>query len=149
MADRSYVAENEAERARLRALIARLSESDLTRPVGHGWTVAVTLAHLAFWDRRNLATIEEWQRSGVRVVPVDPDPINDSMLGQWQRLPPRQAAEEALAAAEAVDARVASLPGDLVQQILAQRPRTLVRAVHRREHLDEIERALAGPAQQP
>ncbi|HOG47090.1 MAG TPA: DinB family protein [Anaerolineae bacterium] len=140
----SCIAENDASRVELRALTARLSDADLARPIGHGWTVSSTLAHLAFWDQRNLATLREWQQSGVRVVPIDPDPINDAMLPQWLAMPPREALAEAFAAAQAVDRLVADLSDELIEAILAQRPRTVIRAMHRRQHLGEIERALAG-----
>jgi len=33
--DRPYVAENDAARKRLRALVARLSDDDLRKPIGH------------------------------------------------------------------------------------------------------------------
>src|SRR5882672_2875973 len=56
--DRSYIARNETERTRLRALVARLSDTDLARPLPAGWTVAGVLAHLAFWDQRALALLE-------------------------------------------------------------------------------------------
>ncbi len=140
----AYAIENDAERERLRGLVARLGDADLGRPIGHGWTVSAALAHLAFWDRRNLATLEQWERSGVQVIPVDPDPINASRLPEWLAMPPREAAAEALAAAEVVDGKVERLSTRLAEEILARRPRTIIRATHRREHLDEIERALAG-----
>jgi hypothetical protein len=50
--DRSYVALNDAERKRLEGLVARCSDADLERAMPAGWTVAATLAHLAFWDER-------------------------------------------------------------------------------------------------
>ncbi len=142
--DRSYLAENDAARERLRSLVARLTDEELRQPVGHGWTAAATLAHLAFWDRRTLERLEEWERSGVQIVPTDPDPINDGLLPEWLAMDPREAARAAVAAAEAVDAKVASLSGELVAEILARRPRTLVRATHRLDHLAEIERALGA-----
>jgi hypothetical protein len=49
-----------------------------------------------------------------------------------------------VAAAEAVDRKAETLPAPIVEAILAVRPRTLTRAIHRRQHLDQIERALAG-----
>jgi hypothetical protein len=50
---------NDAERARLAALIARLTDEDLIRPLPSGeWTVADTLGHLAFYDRRAQVLIE-------------------------------------------------------------------------------------------
>jgi hypothetical protein len=55
--ERGYATENAHKRQRLRALVARLRDDDLTRPLPNGWTVAITLAHLAFWDRQRLALL--------------------------------------------------------------------------------------------
>src|SRR3989442_2623295 len=74
-ADRSYVAQNNAQRERLRALVARLKDEDLRRPLPAGWTVAGVLAHLAFWDQRILVLIERWERSGPDLAP---HPLNRS-----------------------------------------------------------------------
>jgi hypothetical protein len=49
-----------------------------------------------------------------------------------------------IVAAEAVDRKAETLPAPIIEAILAARPRSLMRAVHRRQHLDQIERALAG-----
>ena len=55
---------------------------------------------------------------------------------------------EEFIAAEAVDTSAkgwrTSLAKPLVEQILAVRPRTLIRGIHRREHLAKIEAALEG-----
>ena len=144
--DTSYVAENEAELARLKAFVGRLSDADMARPVGAHWTVGVGLAHLAFWDRLWLAKFEEWERTGEVVVPrveTFVNGINDGMLPWWQAIAPARIKYEVITAAEAADSKAESLPEALVDAILAVRPRTLVRATHRRQHLDEIERALA------
>ena len=50
--DRSFVERNRASTDRIRALAARLSDVEMQHPVGEHWTVAIALAHLAFWDRR-------------------------------------------------------------------------------------------------
>jgi len=50
--DRSYVAENQAQLARLRALVDSLTDTELAQPMPAGWTVAGVLAHLAYWDQR-------------------------------------------------------------------------------------------------
>ena len=145
--DRSYVAENDAERARLKAFVAGLSDGDMTRPIGHGWTVAVGLAHLAFWDRLWLGKFEEWERTGVvKLPPVETfvNGINDGLLPWWLTIAPAQVRHEVIAAAEAADGKAGSLPEPLVEAIVSVRPRTIVRAIHRRQHVDEIERALAG-----
>ena len=42
--DRSYVEENRTQLERLRALVDRLSDQELSRPMEAGWTVAGVLA---------------------------------------------------------------------------------------------------------
>jgi len=143
---RPYATENDAERTRLKAFVAGLSDATIARSIGHGWTVGVGLAHLAFWDRLWLAKFEEWERTDVvRISSVENfvNGINDGMLPWWQAIAPAQIKYEVITAAEATDSKAESLPGALVEAILAVRPRTLVRATHRRQHLDEIEHALA------
>ena len=63
--DRTFHATNAQTCERLRALVARLGDADLQRPVGHGWTVAATLVHLAFWDLRAVALIERFGKDSV------------------------------------------------------------------------------------
>jgi uncharacterized damage-inducible protein DinB len=146
--DRSYVAENAAARASLRALAERSTDAQLARPLSAGWTVAGVLAHLAFWDQRILTLVERWTAAGPAAVPRplnhdDVDWINDAAKPLLLALPPRRAAELAVAIAEATDARVAALPDDFVQRnAAAGNPVNLLRATHRREHLGEIETAL-------
>jgi hypothetical protein len=145
--DRSFVIENDAERARLQALVGRLTDADMTRAMSEGWTIGVGLLHLAFWDRLSLSKFEEWERTGEVQVPGMRDMvdgINHAMLPWWRTVAPAQVRHEVVAAAEAVDRKAASLPAPIVEAILALRPRSLTRALHRRQHLDQIERALAG-----
>jgi hypothetical protein len=144
--DRSHQAKNDSERVRLEAVIGRLSDEDLKRAMPDGWTVASVLAHLAFWDQRAYLLLDRWQRDGI-APPADDeasvDWINDAAKPMFLALPPRRAAELAVAIAEATDRKVASLPDELVSRNAAlDTPVTLVRANHRRGHLDDIERAL-------
>jgi hypothetical protein len=144
--DRSYVAENDAERARLQAVVARLTDAEMEHPISEGWTVGVGLMHLAFWDRLSLSKFEEWERTGtVQMMPGREvvDGINDAMLPWWRTVAPAHIKHEVIAAAEAVDRKAATLPEPIIEAILAMRPRSLRRASHRRQHLDQIERALA------
>jgi Mycothiol maleylpyruvate isomerase N-terminal domain len=149
--DRPYIAENNRERARLRALVDRLSDGDLARSLDAGWTVGALLAHLAFWDQRILALIERWEKEGLRSTPrsidgKDVDWINDSAKALCLALSPRDAARLAVATADAVDRRVEALSDQHVAaNAAAGNPISLVRAEHRREHLDEIERVF-GPS---
>jgi DinB family protein len=143
--DRSYVAQNTAQRQRLRALADRLSEDELRRPLPAGWTIAAVLAHLAFWDQRILVLLERWERGADprRLDAADVDWINDSAKALCLALPPRAAARLAVSVAEAVDRTLESLPGErLAANTAAGSPINLLRAQHRQEHLDEIERSL-------
>jgi hypothetical protein len=145
--DRSYVTENEAERARLQAIVARLTDADLARAMSEDWTIGVGLMHLAFWDGLSLSKFEEWERTGtVEIPPLRDmvDGINRAMLPWWRTIAPAQVKHAVVAVAEAVDRKAATLPAPIVEAILAVRPRSLTRAIHRRQHLDQIERALAG-----
>jgi DinB family len=144
--DRSYVTENDAERARLNACVARLSHDEMARPISPTWTIGVALAHLAFVDRLWLAKFEEWERTGVVEMPPTGlfTGINDAMLPWWRTMAPVHVKHEVIAAAEAVDRKAESLPETWVEAIVAVRPQALRRASHRRAHLDTIERALAG-----
>lgn len=145
--DQPYVAANDAERARLRDLVARLGDDELSRPMDAGWTVAGVLAHMAFWDARALyfaerlargiaPTREEWE-------PENVDWINDAAKPLCLALPVRTAATLALEMAEEADRAVAALSVEQLADVLAQgQPFTPWRANHRREHLDDIERYL-------
>jgi uncharacterized damage-inducible protein DinB len=51
-------ARNTEATRRLRELVATLSDADLAAPLGGGWTVAMALGHLAFWDGRQRAALQ-------------------------------------------------------------------------------------------
>jgi DinB superfamily len=145
-ADRSYIAENDRERGRLEALAGRLDDAALSRAMPAGWTVAGVLAHLAFWDQRILVLIELLERGAP--VPLDDEEdvawINDAAKPLQLALPPRRAATLAVETARATDQAVATLSEELLaRNAAAGSPINLVRAGHRREHLDEIEQVLA------
>ena len=145
-ADRTYVTSNNAERARLQALVARVSDADLAKPMPAGWTVAAVLGHLAFWDQRIITLIETWQGSSAAPPQIhgeDVDWVNDAGKPFLLALPPRKAAELAVAIAEAVDRTVAGISEALIEKnAAAGSPLSLDRSVHRKEHLDEIESVL-------
>ena len=76
--DRSYIAENDRERRRLEALVGKLDDAALSRPMPDGRTVAGVLAHLAFWDQRIPTFIDVLER-GEKVPeenPIDVEWIN-------------------------------------------------------------------------
>lgn len=141
--NKAYVAENDAERQRLFQITAGLSEEDLARPLSEQWSVGATLAHLAFWDRYYLSLLQRWERNGFTPTPADADAINDAALVLISAIPPKAIVPLVQAAVEAVDHKVEMLAPELAEAIEnGGSPRILYRARHRREHLDEIERAL-------
>jgi hypothetical protein len=139
--------QEQSQRERLQRLVARLTDEQLATPLGGDWTVGVALAHMAFWDRRVVAQLEKWEHERRGPEPrdqIDSAVINDASLAQWRALTPRAAANEALAAADAADQALARTDPRVIEQIVAQAgPFGLPRAVHRAEHLDQIERAIA------
>lgn len=144
--DGSYVEKNDRERARMRALVERLGDADLRRPVNEQWTVAAVLVHVAFWDARAMFLADKLDR-GEAFTPADVEPddvrwINDSMRPLLHAIAPREAARTALRLAEETDARMAGMDP---ARLWPADPKSLInplRAAHRGEHLDEIEAAL-------
>jgi hypothetical protein len=149
MHDASYIERNQQQLERMRALVDRLGDDELRRPVGEHWTVAATLAHLAYWDIRAVGALEATLQHGLPIIfwdVTDGLPVNDALTPKWLALPPREAADGAVAAATALAGVVERLPDDLRPAVARKRYRILERAIHWSEHLDEIERALAMQA---
>jgi uncharacterized damage-inducible protein DinB len=153
-ADRSYMARNQASLARLRELLGSLSGADLTLSSGEGsWTVGQTLGHLSFWDRflaarwRAALTAGPGEQPGVFSHEMA-DLINGGLPPTWQAFAsaaPEAAIAETLDAAEAIDGLIAGLPDATpVETILADRPALLDRSIHRAEHIETLEHALAA-----
>jgi hypothetical protein len=142
--DRSFVEKNKASTERLKKLIAGLKDSDMSRRVGADWTVAVALAHLAFWDRRVQFVLDRTEKEG-KLAPLEIDVlVNDLLLPTWETVPGGEAARMALDTAQALDKRLESYPAALLEQVNAHNERWVLRALHRNDHLDEVEKALGG-----
>lgn len=139
-----YSTDNERSRARLRALVARLGEDELARDVGDGWTVAMALAHLAFWDGRAAQIAERWLTNGVAdEAPIDVPSANDGMKPLLAAVPPLEAARLVLAAAaDRVDTLVARFTPALVEAATTGSAIRGNRSEHREEHVEQIEAVL-------
>ena len=145
--DRSFIAENAKERERLRSLVERLTDEELSLPMGNDWTIAVALAHLSFWDQRSLFLIRKWKVSGVEPSPIDIDITNDSLLSLWLAIPPRNAANLAISSAKAIDSELEEASSGLITEIMRLGDKfRLYRSIHRKLHLDEIEATLSNKA---
>jgi hypothetical protein len=140
--DRSFIERNRASTNRIRALAARLTDEEMQHPVGEHWTAAITLAHLAFWDRRVLYVLDSTERDGKLFIPKIDIVVNDLSLPLWAAIPPRAAAQIAIETAEALDRRLEGFPPALLEEIYAYNERWVIRALHRNEHLDDVDAAL-------
>lgn len=141
----TYAAQNTAERERLIRLTSNLGDTDLKRDLPNGWSVATKLAHLAFWDEYVLAQLRKWERSGFTSTSVEVDAVNEAVRSLSEAIPLRATVQLAQAAAEAIDAHLVGISQELRAAIEASgRVRLLNRSLHRREHLDQIEKALRG-----
>jgi hypothetical protein len=143
---RPHDAANERARTRLRTLVARLDVEDLARTLAGGWTVASTLAHLAFWDRIAEARWRHRRDQGTALFYFTDDMVdvlNAAGLYAWRQLPGPVAAHACVSAAEETDALIATLSDDLIAEAHAHGfGHFLERAGHRDSHADAIERAL-------
>ena len=140
--DLSFAERNRASTQRIRTLAERLTDEELQQPVGQHWTVAIALAHMAFWDRRVSYLLDSLEREG-KLSPLKIDiVVNDLSLPLWAAIPPREAAQIAVEAAEALDKRLEALSPALIEKVNSQNERWVVRALHRGVHLDEIDAAL-------
>src|SRR5215211_3606862 len=139
--DRSFVERNRASTTRIRTLVASLSDAEMQHPVGEHWTVAIALAHIAFWDRRVRYVLDMTERDRKLFIPEIDIFVNDLSLPLWAAIPPREAARIAIETAEALDRRLEAFPPALLAELLAYNNRWIERALHRGEHLDEVDAA--------
>ena len=140
--DPSFTDQNRASTNRIRTLAARLTEAEMQHPVGEHWTVGIALAHLAFWDRRVAYVLDMTERDGKLFIPEIDVFVNDLSLPLWAAIPPRAAARIAIETAEALDNQLQGFPPALLEELYAYNQRWVVRALHRGEHLDDVDAAL-------
>jgi len=140
--DRSFVELNRASTERIRAMAQGLSDKEMQTRVGEHWTVAIVMAHLAFWDRRVMYVLDMTEHDGTLFIPEIDIFVNDLSLPLWAAIPPREAARIAIETAEACDKQLEEFPPALLEEIYAYNKRWVVRSLHRGEHLDEADAAL-------
>jgi len=128
---------------RLRAAAARLSPEQLVEVIDPPWTASALFAHIAFWDRFTESRWTAGREAGLEApasIPDEPlERVNLASLHQWLLLPPELAVQECLAAAESVNALLASLPVDVIESVRQERERLVDRSLHRGDHLSTIE----------
>lgn len=141
----AFAESNRVQTERLRNLVRKLTPSMLAVKLPNGWTVAGALAHVAFWDRQRLFLMRRWAAGGEATGAYDGDVFNGALQPLLELIPPEQAAEAALRAAEEVDALLLEVTDEVIEAALA-RPDApnLDRGSHRAHHLDRVEQALAA-----
>jgi hypothetical protein len=140
--DPNYNELNRASTERIRTLAGRLTDAQLQTRVGQHWTVAIALAHLAWWDRRVMYVLDMTEKNGTLFVPEIDIFVNDLSLPLWAAIPPRKAAEIAIETSETLDKRLETFSPALLEEIYEYNKRWVVRALHRGEHLGEVDAAL-------
>ena len=140
--DPSFIEENRASTERIRELAGRLTDEEMQTKVGEHWTVAIALAHLAWWDRRVMYVLDMTARDGKLFVPEIDIFVNDLSLPLWAVIPPRDAARICIETSQMLDKQLEEYSPALLEEIFNYNKRWVVRALHRNEHLDEVDTAL-------
>jgi DinB superfamily len=144
MIDREKTLErNEASTRRLEEYVAGLSEADLQRPLGGGWTVAVALTHLAFWEFRQAAVFAHFAKTGVLLGEDENEATNPALDATAKAINPSAVGALAVEAAKQVDAAVAAARPGVFAALPSGGPAFPVeRFNHREEHIAQIEAVL-------
>jgi hypothetical protein len=140
--EHDYATLNRASTEHIRSLAGALNDAQMQTRVGEHWTVAIVLAHLAWWDRRVMYVLDMTEKDGKLFVPEIDIFVNDLSLPLWAAIPPQAARQIALETFEILDARIEAFPRNLLEEIYAYNPRWVVRAMHREQHWSEAEAAL-------
>lgn len=140
--DPTYNEQNRASTERIRGLITRLSDEEMQTKVGEHWTVAIALAHLAWWDRRVMYVLDMTEKDRKLFIPEIDIFVNDLSLPLWAVIPPRDAARICIETSETLDKRLEEYSPELLEEIYNHNKRWVIRALHRNEHLNEVDAAL-------
>jgi len=140
--DPNYNELNRKSTERIKKLVANLTDEQMQIRVGEHWTVAIAFVHLAFWDKRVLATLALTVKNRMLSVVEIETVVNDVSLPVWATVPAKEAVKLAIETAEELDNQLETYPKHLLEEIYNHNKRLVVRALHRNEHLNEVEEAL-------
>jgi hypothetical protein len=140
--DLSYKEQNRASKERIRTLAESLTNAEMQTKVGEHWTVSIVFAHIAWWDRRVMYVLDMTEKDGKLFIPEIDIFVNDLSLPLWAAVPPREAARIAIETAETLDKHLEEYSPLLLEEIYNYNKRWVIRALHRNEHLDEVDAAL-------
>jgi hypothetical protein len=144
----SIIDENANSRGRLAIFIQRLTDEELNHPMDAGWTVSGILAHIAFWDQRAVVLLRKWKQDGIAPSPIDTDIVNEATRQLCLSIPPNIASHLVLTSALEIDREIEQLGAETLEEVeTTGKTVRLNRALHRGEHLAQIELALAQAKQ--
>ena len=136
---------NRSQTERLRKLVGRLDTQMLAVRLPRGWTVAMALAHIAFWDRQRLCLMRRWAAGVACNGGYDGELFNEVLQPFLEMMPPDRIGAVAVQTAEEIDALLLELPDAVIEAALARPDRpNLDRGSHRDYHLERVEQALAN-----
>ncbi|MCY3568115.1 MAG: DinB family protein [Chloroflexi bacterium] len=137
----SIAAGNSESSERLSALVAGLGTDDMHRSLGGSWTVGFALAHLAFWDARQVAALQRMARG--EAFPSEDLATNAALEAIAAAFDPDTIGQAAVSAALQLDAAVEALTSEQVNALVnSGKSYAIDRAPHREEHIRQIEAAL-------
>jgi len=140
--DPSYKDLNRASTERIKKLTSSLTDEEMQIRVGAHWTVSIALIHIAFWERRVIYILDASAKGGKLIIPGIDICVNDLSLPLWAAIPAREAAGMAIEACQELDKRLEAYPQNLLEELHDLNKRFVIRALHRNEHLDEVDAAL-------
>lgn len=142
MATNSIAAGNSDSTERLSALVAGLSAGDMRRSLGGGWTIGFALAHLAFWDARQVAALQRMAQG--EEFPSEDLATNAALEAIAAAFNPDTIGQAAVSAAQQLDAVVDALSSEQLDALRTSgKSYAIERAPHREEHMRQIEEALS------
>ena len=110
------------------------------RSFGGNWTVGFALAHLAFWDARQVAALQRMARG--EAFPAEDLATNAALEAIAAVFNPATIGQAAVSAARQLDAVVETLTAEQVNALTASgKSYAIDRAPHRLEHIRQIEEA--------
>lgn len=141
MATERFAADNSDSTERLSTLVAGLDADDMKRSLGGGWTIGFALAHLAFWDARQVAALQRMSRG--EEFPSEDLATNAALETIGATFDRSAVGQAAVDAARQLDAVVRSLTAQQVDALTnSGKSYAIDRAPHRDEHVRQIEKAL-------
>jgi hypothetical protein len=127
--------------SRIETVVRSLGEDSLRQMLDSGWTVAATLAHLAFWDRWVEARWSHFLRTGAfHDLPDDiTDLVNEAAKPGWHAVPPGETVRLCLDAAVSVTRTIQGLSSaNILAAVETGRLALIDRTMHWYPHVDEI-----------